>query len=249
MTSRIYAIGDVHGQLSMLETALERIEQDGGAEAPLVFVGDLVDRGPDCRGVVDLVAKGIANGRDWTVIKGNHDRMFEWFLNEPYPKLEPHLLFGYHWFHEKIGGVETLASYGVEACEGRRIKEIGAEARAAVPESHKALLRNMKLFHQVGDYLFVHAGLRPGIAFDDQDEEDMLWIRQEFHDYAGSWPWIIVHGHTPVKYPRHYGNRINLDGGSGYGRPLLPARLDQNGCWLLTETGPELLDVRPVDAE
>ena len=76
MSDMLYAIGDVHGQLAQLETALSLIEKDGGAKAKTVFVGDLVDRGQDSRRVIELIMDGVAAGRNWTVLKGNHDRMF-----------------------------------------------------------------------------------------------------------------------------------------------------------------------------
>ncbi|NBQ28203.1 MAG: serine/threonine protein phosphatase, partial [Rhodobacteraceae bacterium] len=87
----LYVVGDIHGHLDTLIDALDLIAVDGGQDAKVVFVGDLVDRGPDSRGVIEYLINGIANGRDWTVLKGNHDRMFEWFMESP-PRHDPHLL-------------------------------------------------------------------------------------------------------------------------------------------------------------
>ena len=98
MSDTLYAIGDVHGQLAQLETALMLIEKDGGAEAKTVFVGDLVDRGQDSRRVIELIMDGVAAGRNWTVLKGNHDRMFDWFMQTPL-RQDPHLQIGHSWLH------------------------------------------------------------------------------------------------------------------------------------------------------
>ena len=112
MSQPIYAIGDVHGQLRMLETALARIEADGGKDALIVFLGDYVDRGPDSQGVIECLAEGLESGRNWLCLKGNHDRMMQWYLEEP-PRHDPYMMVGYHWLHERIGGTETLLSYEV----------------------------------------------------------------------------------------------------------------------------------------
>ncbi|MEL7153593.1 MAG: metallophosphoesterase, partial [Pseudomonadota bacterium] len=112
MSGPIYAVGDIHGYTDELERALELIERDGGANAETIFVGDYVDRGPDSAGVLDILIEGQAEGRNWITLKGNHDRLFEWFMEDP-PRNDPHLLVGLHWFHERIGGLETMGSYGV----------------------------------------------------------------------------------------------------------------------------------------
>ena len=113
----IYAIGDIHGQLAMLEDALRRIEADGGPDARIVFLGDYTDRGPNSRGVIERLAQGKAEARNWVFLMGNHDRMFSMFLAD-YPRNDDRLLVGYHWLHPRIGGIETLASYGIEVPEG-----------------------------------------------------------------------------------------------------------------------------------
>lgn len=236
MTTPIYAIGDIHGQLDMLETALTRIEADGGRDARVVFLGDYTDRGPDSAGVLDLLIKGQAEGRDWITIKGNHDRMFSLFMQD-YPMNDERLLVGYHWLHERIGGIETLASYRVEVPERTRIYEVHAAARAAVPQAHIDFLAGLQVTHQQGDLLFVHAGIRPEIPLSAQTEDDLIWIRDSFHKYTAPHPYLVVHGHTPVKAATHYGNRVNLDAGAGYGQPLVTAVFEGNACWQLTDQG------------
>ncbi|MGR3761417.1 metallophosphoesterase family protein [Roseobacteraceae bacterium NS-SX3] len=236
MTQPIYAIGDIHGQRGMLEDALARIEADGGPDARVVFLGDYVDRGPDCRGVVELLQQGQAAGRNWICLKGNHDRMCAMFL-EDYPQNDAQLLVGYHWLHDRIGGVATLASYGVHVPDGMRIYQLHAEALEAVPEAHRAFLAGLPSHHEEEGHLFVHAGIRPGVPLAEQSEDDKIWIRREFLNHSAPHPWLVVHGHTHVKKAEHRGNRVNLDTGAGYGRPLTAAVFEGQNCWLLTNKG------------
>lgn len=244
MTSPIYAIGDIHGQLDMLHDALNKIEADGGPDARVVFLGDYVDRGPDSRGVLDLLITGKRAGRNWTTLLGNHDRMFAWFMRD-YPVHDAHLLVGYHWFHERLGGVQTMESYGVTVSESDRLYAVRDYAGTAVPPEHVAFLNSLPTHHLEGDVLFVHAGIRPGVNLADQTEDDLLWIRQEFLKDARPHPWLVVHGHTPAKRAEHCGNRINLDSGAGYGRPLATAVFEGRKCWLLTEAGRVPLEPNP----
>lgn len=236
MTDPIYAVGDIHGQLGMLETALELIERDGGAAARVVFLGDYTDRGPDSRGVLDHLIAGRDAGRDWVTLKGNHDRMFAMFLDEP-PGTDDRLKVGYHWMHENIGGRQTLASYGIDVTLDDRIHQVRDRAGAAVPGTHCDFLAGLPLYHLQDGLLFVHAGIRPGVSLTDQSEHDLVWIRHEFLDDPRPHPWLVVHGHTPVRHPMHHGNHVNLDTGAGYGHPLTAAVFENGGCWVLTGAG------------
>lgn len=236
MTQPIYAIGDIHGQLDMLEAALSLIEADGGPDARIVFLGDYIDRGPNSKGVIDRLVEGKASGRNWLFLKGNHDRFMEWFLEVP-PRIDPHMMVGYHWFHDRIGGTETVASYGFEIPKQIRQYALADELRPLVPQSHIHFLSSLALSHVEGPLFFAHAGIRPGVPLLEQDEEDLLWIRQEFHNDSRDHGKLIVHGHTPVDAPRNYGNRVNLDSGAGYGAPLSAAVFEGTACWLLTENG------------
>ena len=246
MTGRVYAIGDVHGQHALLEDALARIEADGGPDAPVVLIGDLVDRGPDARGVIELLMAGQAAGRPWTVLKGNHDRLFQWFM-EPASKDDPRLFAELDWLHWRLGGAATLASYGVEGGERRRRRDLHAEARAAVPEAHLRWLEALPLTHEVmiggGPHLFVHAGLRPGVPLAEQADEDLLWIRGEWEAARGPLPWRVVHGHTSLREATNLGHRINLDSGAGHGGPLTAARIEASRAFVLTPDGPEPMRV------
>ncbi|MCU9836286.1 serine/threonine protein phosphatase [Ruegeria sp. WL0004] len=230
----IYAVGDIHGQKTMLEDALARIDRDGGGR--VVFLGDYTDRGPDSCGVVELLRNGQNEGRDWITLKGNHDRMFEMFLRD-HPANDDRLLVGYHWLHDRIGGIETLASYGVDVPDGIRIYQVHAQARDAVPRDHLTFLAGLPPYHLENKLLFVHAGIRPGVPLEQQSENDLIWIRHEFLDDPHPHPWLVVHGHTPGRVAEHFGNRINLDAGAGYGRPLATAVFEGQECWLLTERG------------
>ena len=233
----LYAIGDIHGQSAQLDSALALIEADGGRDAPHVFLGDLPDRGPDTKGVIDRLMAGQAAGRDWTVILGNHDRMFLRFVRDGVEH-DPAITSGKGWLFPALGGPATLASYGVAgADESADRTALLAEARAAVPRAHLDWLAERPLWHRAQGHLFVHAGIRPGVPIEDQSEEDLIWIRDGWLDDTRDHGEMVVHGHTALDHPRHEGNRINLDGGAGYGRPLVPAVLDGGLWFILSEAG------------
>ena len=232
----IYAIGDIHGQKAQLDRVLDLIERDGGSAAQTVFLGDYTDRGPDSAAVLDTLIEGRDAGRNWIFLRGNHDRMFSWFMEET-PRGDPYMMVELYWLHERLGGDATLRSYGVDVAGDRREKDVHADARAAVPKSHLDFLNSLVLMHEAEDLLFVHAGIRPRVALNRQTEEDLLWIRREFHQFTGMHPKLIVHGHTPVREATHYGNRINLDTAAGYGEPLTAAVFEGSKAWKLTEKG------------
>lgn len=241
MTQAIYAIGDIHGQIEMLDSALERITADGGSDARIIFLGDYVDRGADSKAVIERLVQGKTAGKPWRFIKGNHDRMFEWFM-EPTPRHDPHLLVGYHWLHERIGGTTTLASYGVDVGERRRLNAVHAEARAAVPTSHLNFLKSCEVSIPLDRQFFCHAGVRPGVALRDQAEDDLVWIRDDFLHDSRDHGALIVHGHTPVDTAHHAGNHVNLDTGAGYGKPLTIAVFETENIFTLDETGRTVLE-------
>ena len=232
----LYAIGDIHGQLAEMIQAIEWIEKDGGSEAPIVFLGDYTDRGPDSRGVLDFLIQGRDAGRHWTSLKGNHDRIFEWFLQTP-SRADPHLFTDLSWLHERLGGQNTLRSYGLDFSTRRRLSAVHDEALRAVPKAHREFLERCPLTFETEDLFFCHAGIRPGVALCDQDEEDLLWIREEFLDFDARHPKLIVHGHSPIERACHYGNRVNLDSGAGYGHPLTAAVFEELSCSILTAQG------------
>ncbi|MGV6850523.1 MAG: metallophosphoesterase family protein [Marinibacterium sp.] len=232
MHTPIYAIGDIHGQIDELDRVLNQIRADGGPDAEIVFLGDYVDRGPDSRAVIDRLRAGVDAGRPWHVLRGNHDRMFCRFMRDGTVH-DDRILSGKGWFHRIMGGIETMASYGVDASERRDARAIQAEAIAAVPPDHVDFLQDRPLYLERGGLLFVHAGILPGVPLGDQTEDDLIWIRRGFLDHPDPHPWLVVHGHTALDAPFHFGNRIDLDGGAGYGRPLSAAVFEGTDCWLL----------------
>ena len=234
--SSIYAIGDIHGELGMLEQALRWIEKDGGLDAHIIFLGDYVDRGPDSKRVLDLLIQGQKLCRNWVFLKGNHDRMFDWFLQTP-SLSDPHLFIDLSWLHERLGGQNTLKSYGLHFKNRYRLNELHLAALEVVPDNHHKFLTNCQLSYENKDLYFCHAGIKPGVALQNQREEDLLWIRDEFHHFRGQHDKIIVHGHTPLDGATHYNNRINLDSGSGYGQSLTAAVFEGTDCYILSAKG------------
>ena len=252
----IYAIGDIHGQIDMLNNALALIKADGGPDAHTVFIGDYTDRGLNSKSVIETLIAGKAAGKNWSFLKGNHDRMFCDYVTsaiEHDPKVKSNI----SWINPRLGGANTLASYGVTGTphfdhplngvetlthytrNGETIspETIAAEARTAVRQSHIDFLSNLPLTLETENLIFVHAGLRPNIAIKDQDIEDLLWIRDGFLETNHNFERLVVHGHTALNHPTHFGNRVDIDGGAGYGRPLVPVVFEGRDCWTLTDTG------------
>ncbi|WP_108483198.1 metallophosphoesterase [Oceaniglobus ichthyenteri] len=236
----IYAIGDIHGQIEMLHAAHDRVAQDraahGTADAPVVHLGDLCDRGPDSKGVIDHLIDGITAGAPWIVLKGNHDRMFQRFTDDP-TYHEARLTNGLTWRHPRLGGMTTLASYGVDGNPARAPGDIAADMAFAIPRAHRDFLFTRPLTYKTDDLIFVHAGIRPGVPLNHQAEEDLVWIRQEFITDTTDHGPLVVHGHTVTETPDHAGNRVNLDTGAGYGNPLTVAVFEGRKCWVLTNRG------------
>ena len=243
----IYAIGDIHGHLSLLQAAHDLIADDIARHGPgpVIHVGDLVDRGPDCKGVIDYLIDTIAEGADWVVLKGNHDRMFSRFLRDPWEP-EPGLRADLGWLHPKLGGPATLASYGVKNAADRPVAAVHAEALAAIPHAHVDFLTTRPTLHLAGDCAFVHAGIRPGVALQDQTETDLVWIREPFLTDPASHGPLIVHGHTALDRATHYGNRLNLDSGAAYGGPLSAVVIEGRQAALLTPLGRHKLVPHPT---
>ena len=236
----IYAIGDIHGHYDKLLAAHERVAADmareGTGSATMVHLGDLVDRGPASRDVVDYLAAGVAEGRNWVVLKGNHDQMFARAATAGEPR-DPRLRHGIDYFSDVVGGTETALSYGVARGRMETAETLGRRLMQAVPEAHKDFLSGLRLTYLEGACLFVHAGIRPGVALEDQAEADLVWIRDDFLWHLSDHPWLVVHGHTPVDEVSHYGNRVNLDTGAGYGDALSAVAIEGRDVFLLTDEG------------
>lgn len=222
----VYAVGDVHGYSGALRALVADIAADARESRPartplLVFVGDYVDRGPDSRGAIDVILDLEAAGAfEVVALRGNHEDALERFLAEP--------AYAPNW----IGawGETTLISYGlvppdpkdIAACEA-----VQARFAAAFPDTHRAFLGRLSLSHEVGDYLFVHAGVRPGVALDAQAERDLMWIRYDFLESDEDFGKVVVHGHTPAAgRPEVKANRINVDTGVYFTGLLTAVRLE-----------------------
>jgi serine/threonine protein phosphatase 1 len=230
---RCYAIGDIHGRLDLLARLLDLIRSDyragGAAPAELVFLGDYIDRGPDSAGVLDLLAAMAARpspGLRPVFLKGNHeDLMLDFLAGGPRALA---------WLHN--GGLATLASYGVavpEDPDGAGLAAAAAALAAALPAGHRGFLERLAPHHVAGPYLFVHAGLRPGIPLAAQDEQDLLWIRGPFLGATERFEKFIVHGHTISAAPELRSNRLGIDTGAFCTGCLTAAVLDRTGVRFL----------------
>ena len=206
---RIYAIGDVHGRDDLLQEISEQIEKDLASAPPqvlTVLLGDYVDRGPHSANVVER----LAAGRFPTQIKalrGNHELLFLQFLDNP-------AVLG-DW--RKVGGLETLHSYGVDIRQALRGKDLrcgASRTRQELPTTHRRFLEATELSATFGDYFFCHAGVRPDVPLESQSPEDLMWIRAEFLRSERPFGKTVVHGHTPVAEPEIKSNRINIDTGA-----------------------------------
>lgn len=207
---RIYAVGDVHGRADLLAHVLSRIdthrEQHATSRAIEVFLGDYIDRGPNSSQVIDLLSERRLS-HETMFLKGNHETYIFDFLDDP-TSLE-------HWRH--YGGYETLLSYGLKPplrTDAFEQRALAMSFGQALPQTHKEFLSGLKTTFTCGDYLFVHAGIRPGIPLDQQHEEDLLWIRDDFLLSEENFGKYVVHGHSPVREPDIRHNRINIDTGA-----------------------------------
>lgn len=211
--TRVYAVGDVHGRADLLEALLAEIAADVRARpAPrvaVVFLGDYVDRGPDSRQVVERLMAGPGGdlaAAQWICLKGNHEEYMLRFLTET--------AVGPAWCLN--GGLATVRSYAGSLPEGGEADMPGLQLALSrsLPPAHLRFLSRLPLMHVEGDYVFVHAGVRPGVALADQDPADLLWIRDDFLFEPAVFEKVVVHGHTPTPIPEIRPNRIGVDTGA-----------------------------------
>jgi serine/threonine protein phosphatase 1 len=210
---RLYVVGDIHGRLDLLTEMLARIRADLAArphpEAELIFLGDYMDRGPESRGVLEALIALKAGQLPTTFLLGNHDSYVREYLHDPdwYDRT-------YHWLHDNMGGNATLASYGVPDAGRASAAASHAAFAAAFPDAHMAFLDACGLYRRVGGYLFVHAGIRPGVPLEAQTRDDLIWIREPFLTSTADFGLKVVHGHTIVPAVEHHPNRIAIDTGA-----------------------------------
>lgn len=216
--SVVYAIGDIHGETARLDLLHSMIRADARRrEAPrkvVVYLGDYIDRGEDSAGVVERLAGNPLPDFETVFLKGNHEEFLLHFLETGDSASG--------WFHN--GGLETLQSYGVEIRGHYMWRPDSADLREQLveklPQPHRDFLMGLPLYHIEGDYLFVHAGLRPGRPLEEQTAADMLWIRNLFLLSDEDHGHMVVHGHTPSDGVEVRPNRIGIDTGAVYGGKL-----------------------------
>lgn len=194
----ILAIGDIHGMLDSLLPLLDKVLPMAPDDARLVFLGDYIDRGPDSKEVVETLIQLKKQRPDTVFLMGNHEQMF----------LQAHGGKSLMFFLAN-GGDATLASYG-----------LAPEEIADMPPDHLAFFNDLLLYFETENHVFVHAGLRPGVALAEQDPRDLLWIREEFMFSSKRFPKTVVFGHTPVVRPFVNPDRIGIDTGAVYGNLL-----------------------------
>lgn len=227
---RIYAVGDIHGRLDLLDALLARIDTDARgreeAETLVVFLGDLVDRGPDSRGVVErLLAYSQANPSRF--LMGNHEEVFLRAVDGDLKALR---------FLLRIGGRATIMSYGIDEAQYRKLgfEELAALLREKVPQSHVAFLSAFEEMIEIGDYLFVHAGIRPGVDLAAQAGSDLRWIREDFLRHRDSFGKLVVHGHSITEDIDVRANRIGIDTGAYESGRLTAIGLEGCERWFLS---------------
>ncbi len=201
MIKLIYAIGDIHGCLNSLERLIEKVNPS--TEDTIIFLGDYIDRGPNSKGVVEFLIRFSSIYKNSIFIKGNH----EWMMTEFYKTRDPK-----DWeLWEYNGARKTIESYG-------DIEKI--------PQSHIEFLQKTKFFHVEGRYIFVHAGVKPYVKLEDQKDEDLLWIRDEFiYSENPIKDYTVVFGHTPMQKPLIKNDKIGIDTGCVYGGYLTCIRI------------------------
>jgi len=232
---RAYAVGDVHGRIDLLDEMLGLIEEDRAGRPSkktyIVFLGDLIDRGPDSAAVVERLRTFHSLGATPIFLTGNHEEVLLRILNGERRILASWLRFG---------GAECAASYGINVEALKHMEEGAAIARvqAAVPESHKRFLEGLADTFRFGDYLFVHAGIRPGVAVEEQDPADLRWIREPFLTDTKEHGFVVVHGHTIVDTVEERRNRIGIDTGAYLTGRLTALAIEDDRRWFIT-TAPE----------
>lgn len=202
---RLLAVGDIHGCLRQLQALLTQVEPTDADQ--VVFLGDYVDRGPDSAGVIDYLIEFGSTFPATIFLRGNHEQMFTDYIAG---KDSAAFLLN--------GGLKTLGSYHDNGLW-------------PIPQSHRDFLASLANYYQTKDFIFVHAGLRPGRPLADQDEMDLLWIRQEFISSDYDWGKTVVYGHTPQENPHSTRTRLGLDTGCVYGRQLTCCEVRTRQFW------------------
>lgn len=243
---RVYSIGDIHGRLDLLNDALARIEADIDARAPaqniLVFLGDLIDRGPSSAQVIERVRNYRKDAVRTVFLAGNHEEVLLRLLRGEGRLLRDWLNFG---------GAECARSYGISTTALQRMETSQAVdvLRHKIPRHDQSFLQSFVDTFRIGSYLFVHAGLRPGVPLSEQSQADLRWIRGPFLENEDDHGFIVVHGHTISDQIDVRGNRIGLDTGAYRSGVLTAMGLEDRQRWFLqTKPGEAASDRSPVIA-
>jgi len=231
---RIYAIGDVHGRFDLLQQLVAQVEADdaerGPAETHVVLLGDLIDRGPQSREVIDYFLKGAPGFAEWHFVQGNHEEMLLRMVDEPDSSYLPQFL--------RYGGRETFESYGAPQIVLDMPDRYAPDTLPFyVPEGHRAFMRTMHDGVQFGDYFFTHAGIRPGVPLAEQDRQDLRWIRRDFLDSNADHGVVVVHGHTVLEEVEIRPNRIGIDTGAYATGRLTALGLEGTERWFIQTEG------------
>jgi|WetSurMetagenome_2_1015567.scaffolds.fasta_scaffold245526_1 serine/threonine protein phosphatase 1 len=206
MSRKIFAVGDIHGCYDKLAAMMKILPWRKDEGDLLLFIGDYIDRGPKSREVVDFLVRLRQQGGEFVFLKGNHEKM----LLDYYIQQKDQMLYVAN------GGAETIASY-VEGGIGRKA--------FVLPEEHLEFFLSLALYHETEDYIFVHAGLKDGVPLNEQSEEELLWIREEFIYSAYDWNKRVIFGHTALEIPFVTPGKIGIDTGAVYGNKLTAVEL------------------------
>lgn len=228
---RVYAVGDIHGRDDLFAALLDQIEADNAVRPPadcaLILLGDLVDRGPSSAAVID---RAIALKVRWPAfhwLTGNHEEVFAKALAGDLSALK---------FFCRIGGEETILSYGIDPADYARMtyEELSGALKAAVPAAHRDFLATGEELIILGDYAFVHAGLRPGVPINAQKPSDLRWIREPFLSALDHFGRFVVHGHTITSAVDERPNRLGIDTGAYATGKLTAVAIEGVERWYLT---------------
>jgi serine/threonine protein phosphatase 1 len=228
---RAYAIGDVHGRLDLLEDVLTKIEEDIEHRPKLktfiVFLGDLIDRGPASAGVIERLRTYLPTGSRPVFLAGNHEEILLRVLSGDADVMRQWL---------KFGGAECAESYGLDPQLLNALEDQAAieSLRAKIPRKHREFLESFGDTFRFGDYLFVHAGIRPGVDIESQEAHDLRWIREPFLGHSREHGFVVVHGHTIVKEVEERPNRIGIDTGAYRSGVLTALVVEEAQRWYIT---------------
>ena len=231
---RVYAIGDIHGRADLFDRLLEQIERDDADRAPLpsqiILLGDLIDRGPDSAQVVARALELAERGTPIRFLKGNHEEVF---LRASGGDVQATRFFC------RIGGHETILSYGLsqDAYAAMDFDDLAEWMLFNIPRAHLDFLAAFEDMIEVGDYLFVHAGIRPEVPLDAQKPGDLRWIREDFLSYRRPLDRFVVHGHTITPEVDEQPNRIGIDTGAYHSGRLTAIGLQGTERWYLSTEG------------